>query len=127
MKKEASLHAAICQYIRYQYPDVIFFSEPSGMRVSIYQARQLKMLRSGDKLPDLFIAEPCNGYSGMFIELKAEHSDLFKKSGGVRVSKHLRGQADMLDRLIRKGYKAVFCAGFEDSQKAVDDYLRSKT
>ena len=37
MKKvtEKDVHTAVCKYLDAQYPDVIYLSDPSGMRVTI--------------------------------------------------------------------------------------------
>jgi hypothetical protein len=127
MKNETNLQIAICNYLKLQYPNVIFFSEPSGLRVSIGQAVQLKKMRSIGKLPDLFIAEPGKSLSGekwhgLFIEIKAEN--IFKQDGSLKKNEHLEAQNKMLILLNQKGYRAFFGVGFDSCKQIIDDYLK---
>ena len=125
-KEEQHVHQAVCRYVQYQYPGVIFFSEPSGLRVTPGLARLLKSLRSETKLPDLFIAEPKGDKSGLFIEIKASYEDLYLKNGDIRKMEHLQMQKKMLERLQSKGYTAVFGAGFDACKIIIDEYLSKK-
>jgi hypothetical protein len=118
---EATIHRQLCQYIRIKYPTVIFTSEPSGLRLPIGQAKKLKELRSGTKLPDLWIIEPRGGYFGLFIEIKANF--FFKKNGQYK-TKHIADQAVMLEKLRNKGYFANFATGFESCRNMIDNYMK---
>lgn len=122
-KKEQHLQLQICEYLRIQYPHAIFFSEPSGLRVSIGQAVQLKKMRSFGKLPDMFVAFPNGKYHGLFMELKVEDTTIFKKNGEIVASEHIRQQFDTLTRLYNLGYAAVFAVGFEDAKSKIDRYF----
>jgi len=126
-KVEESVHLAIAKYIKLQYPNVIFFSEPSGLRVTIGLRKLLKGLRSESKLPDLFIAEPRNQFAGLFIEIKASVDTLYTKDGRIKNIEHIKEQLEMLERLQNKGFKAVFGAGFDDCKEIIDEYLTPKT
>jgi hypothetical protein len=117
---EKIIHRQICRWLKTQHKDVIFTSEPSGLRLPIGQAKQLKELRSGDKLPDLWILEPVGYHHGMFVELKA--GDVINKKGKW-VSKHVAEQADTLARLRAKGYYACFGVGFDQTKKRIQAYL----
>lgn len=119
-QSEASIHLQICTYIRTQYPTVIFTSESSGTRLTMGQAVKAKKLRSGNKLPDLWILEQRGGFGGLFIELKAE--PIFKKDGSYKTD-HIADQAQVMENLNRKGYSAMFAIGFEDAKKEVDMYM----
>ncbi len=55
MKKitEKEVHTAVCKYLDAQYPDVIYLSDPSGMRVTIGLQMELKRKRCKRyKIPD---------------------------------------------------------------------------
>jgi len=123
MKPEEILHKQVCQYIRTQYPDVIFTSEPSGLRLPIGLAVKLKSLRSGAKLPDLWIIERRANYGGLFIELKA--GPIFNKKGDCKTP-HIEQQAEVIGRLIDKGYQAGFAEGFDHAKTIIDSYLNSE-
>lgn len=120
---ERDLQVAVCTYLKHQYPKLIFFSESSGMRTSIYQAKLLKATRSIGKLPDLFIAAPRREYHGLFIEIKTEDSSPFLKNGDISQEKHVQEQWYTLCRLTDVGYRATFGVGFNHIKSIIDCYL----
>lgn len=122
-KPEQDLQLQICEYLRLQYPKAIFFSEPSGLRVSIGQAVILKKMRSFGKLPDMFIAFPNGKYHGFFLELKVEGTTIWKKDGELVADKHIRAQFQTLKILYELGYAATFGIGFEQCKKKIDGYF----
>lgn len=122
-KPEQQLQISICDYLKLQYPHAIFFSEPSGLRVSMGQAKILKRMRSFGKLPDLFIAFPNGKYHGMFIELKTNESSPFLKDGSLSKSEHIQGQLNTLKTLHSLGYASVFGVGFDDTKNKIDKYF----
>ena len=77
--KEESLHLAVCNYIRMQYPNVLFNSDMSGVKLTMGQAIKAKRLRSCKGFPDLVIYEPRGEHKGLFIELKREGEKICKK------------------------------------------------
>ncbi len=119
---EAQLQAQVCKWIKYQYPDLIFTSEASGQRMTIGQARKAKLLRSGNKLPDLIILQPRGNWHGMALELKVKSP--FKKDGcSLLKDEHLEGQAEMLARLVKLGYYANFSTGFDETINHINHYM----
>ena len=68
---EMSEHRALCKYIKYQYPKVVFLSDGSGVFKSnpVTQA-MWKGLKSSRGIPDLIILEPVKGFHGMVLEVK---------------------------------------------------------
>jgi hypothetical protein len=120
-KKEESLQIAISNYIRLQYPDVIFTFEASGLWLPIGLAKKTKAMRSDTGLPDLLIFEPKGKFHGLFIELKAK--TIYKKDGGYLKDDHIEDQTHLLHRLKVKGYMAVFAIGFDDAKKIIDSYF----
>lgn len=130
---EKSLHRAVCDYLRYQYPNVIFSTDLSGAtKLTVGQAVALKSLRSGRGFPDLQIMESRNGYHGLFLELKKDGTNLFKKrvmdAAGYPLwaSDHLREQHEMLEKLCAKGFRAEFAVGFDEAKQIIDNYLKIK-
>jgi hypothetical protein len=120
---EKTLHRAICDYIRLQYPGVVFRSDAAGVRLTIGQARSMKRTQSNRGLPDLAIYEPRNGYHGLFIELKAEGNPAYRKDGALVADTHIQEQAQVLEKLRKKGYVAAFACGFEQAKTIIDKYL----
>ena len=130
---EAELQTMICDYLRLQYPSVIFRSDfSSGMKLSVGQAVRQKRLQSSRAWPDLFIVEPrlyysdqgsVEEYHGLFLELKRQDAKVFKKDGSLVSDSHIQEQAAMLARLRDRGYKAEFGIGFDQCRLIIDEYL----
>lgn len=134
--KEEDIQQQIADYLRLQYSDVIFHSDfGSGTKLTMGQAVRQKRLNGGKRAwPDIFIAEPVprcvDGswnyeYNGLFIELKKDGTRLKKKTGEW-ASEHIAEQADLLDRLEFRGYKAVFAVGFDEAKEVINEYLGAK-
>ena len=128
--KESDLQMMVADYLRLQYPNVMFHSDfGSGIKLTKGQAIKQKRQNGGRRAwPDMFIAEPAlhddnSGSYGLFIELKKEGTRLKKKDGSW-ASDHIAEQADVLDRLEFRGYRATFACGFEEAKQVIDDYLR---
>lgn len=143
---ELELQAQVADYIRLQYPSVIFHSDfGSGVKLTMGQAVKQKRLNGGRRAwPDMFIAEPrwfdvetrqknTDGVAvptkarmvkhGLFIELKKGGTRIFKKDGSLVSDEHIREQFDMLEQLRRAGYVAEFAVGFDEAKKIIDEYL----
>lgn len=144
LPREKGVHSQTAVYLRLQYPDVIFRTDyAAGMKLTAGQAAVHKSLQSDRSYPDLYVAEARHGYHGLYIELKRDRSEImnknglykkkivqvYKKIGGkkVRVSSydHIDEQRKMLDRLNKKGYKAVFGCGFFEIKNIIDEYLKT--
>ena len=128
---EKTLHRQVCDYLRYQYPKIIFNTDLSGAcKLTMGQAVAMKRLRSGRGFPDIQIMEPRNGFHALFLELKKEGTDLLKKrivddyGYPCFASDHIREQHEMMERLREKGYKCEFAIGFDESKKIIDQYLK---
>jgi hypothetical protein len=123
MVKEQSIHIQLCNYVRLKYPDVIFTSESSGIRLTMGQAVKAKKLRSSSKLPDFWMAEPRGEYKGFFLELKRSRDEVFRKDGSLKKDEHVKGQMEILERLQKKGYYAYFACGIDEAIDFVDSYM----
>ena len=128
--KESDLQVMVADYIRTQYPKVIFHSDfGSGIKLTMGQAAKQKRQNGGRRAwPDMFIAEPNmlddgRGSYGLFIELKKEGTRL-KKRNGEWASEHIAEQAEVLERLEFRGYWAVFAVGFDEAKSIIDEYLK---
>lgn len=143
---ELELQAQVADYLRLQYPGVLFHSDfGSGIKLTMGQAIKQKRLQGGRRSwPDMFIAEPKNVKAeckvitdgdvieeahfleqkyGLFIELKKEGTRIFKKDGTLVSDAHICEQFDMLEQLRRRGYMAEFACGFDEAKKLIDEYL----
>jgi hypothetical protein len=147
MSSEADLQVQVADYLRLQYPSVMFHSDyGSGIKLTMGQAIKQKRQNGGRRAwPDMFIAEPrgvkasCKviqpGDSvikeaqfieqkyGLFLELKKAGTRIFKKDGTLVANEHIREQFDLLEQLRRKGYVAEFACGFDEAKRIIDGYL----
>jgi len=122
-KQEENIHNAVCDYIRLQYPRVVFTSDGSGVRTAMRTAITMKRQRSADKIPDLLIFEPRGKYKGLFIEIKVDRSKVFKKNGEFKKDDHVMAQYQTLCKLDARGYFATFGFGSEHCISIIDDYM----
>lgn len=127
---EGNHQLTLCEYIKVKYPDVIFASEGSGVKLTMGQAIKAKRMRSKGKQPDLFIAEPRGIFHGLVLELKEEGNSPFKADGALKRKWDKKQQLDviaeqarMLDRMKKKGYYAKFSVGIQEMYTDVDYYM----
>ena len=125
MSSEAQLHEAVCDYIRLQYPNILFNSDMSGVKLTMGQAKKAKKLRSSKGFPDLVIYEPRNGKHGLFLELKRDGERLLKKDGSFK-TEHLKDQSEVMAKLNRTNYVALFAIGFDEAKEIIEKYLCGK-
>lgn len=150
---EAELQQQVADYLRLQYPNVIFHSDfGSGIKLTKGQAVRQKRQNGGWRgWPDIFIAEPKHKWSedsdnlgifigfagdgetqlysmvfaGLFLELKREGTRLVKvRTPDEWASDHIAEQAATLRKLRCKGYMAEFAVGFGEAKKIIDWYLK---
>ena len=81
-----------------------------------------KAIQGGKGWPDLFISVPKGDYLGLFLELKAEDTKLYKRDGSF-TTPHLAEQFEMLRNLKDCGYMAKFAVGFDSAKEVIDWYL----
>lgn len=117
-------HQSVCEYIKLKYPNVIFNTDLSGLRLTMQQALKVKKLRSSNGFPDLVIYEPRLGYNGLFLELKRPSEKLFCKDGKMRKNNHLEEQFEMHEKLRQRGYYCQFAVGFLEAKLLIDNYLQ---
>ena len=60
---------------------------------------------------------------GLYLEIKKDGEKLTKKDGSWRTP-HIAEQAEALEKLRAKGYRAEFGVGFDRCKKIIDEYLR---
>ena len=121
---EHNVYEQIAIYLQLQYPDVIYrFDIAADLKLTMGQAVKHKKLHPNRGYPDLFIAEPMSKYHGLYIEVKKEGEKLTKKDGSWRTP-HITEQAEKIEKLRVKGYKAEFGIGFDECKKIIDEYLR---
>ncbi len=154
IQTEYSLHRQVAEYLRRQYPSVIFRTDGAGLRLPMGLAVKFAALQNGMAYPDLFIAErnlmfqsdkhlkdesnlPVI-YSGMFLELKRPGEQVKRTKDANKIKKgekklrlagdwwddHVEAQAKCLELLRAKGYYAEFATGFSEAKEKIDWYLK---
>ncbi len=124
-QKEETIHSQVCQYLKIQYPQVIFNTDLSGVKLTIGQSAKIAKLRSYKGFPDIMIFEPRGDYYGLFIELKSDTARIYKKNG-TPATDHIAEQLKMIEMLNQRGYYAIMVVGFEEAKKQIDNYLTGK-
>lgn len=124
---ELSLHRQVCNYLRSEFPSVLFRTDGGGLPLSQTQAGIFKSLQHGPGFPDLAVYQPSRGYHGLFLELKKEGTAIYvtkgPRKGQIVSNPHIVAQGAVLDRLNRLGYFARFACGFDQAVKMIDWYL----
>jgi len=120
---ETQQQKALIKWFRLNYPELemLLFSIPNGANFSSASNKQRygqvnKLKAEGMKkgVPDLMLAFPCNGFAGLFLEMKDEGKTLCSLS---------KEQAAYIETLNAVGYCAVWCAGFDVAKAAIVAYL----
>lgn len=124
MRTELQLQVQVCEFLRQEYPEVMFHSDISaGMALSIGQAQMNKRLQVSRGMPDIYIFEARGGWSGLFLELKAENSQQIKKDGTLGNEKHIVEQRDIHTLLKRRGYWTDFYIGLDQCKHIIRTYM----
>tara|TARA_Y100001937_G_scaffold23697_1_gene33781 strand:+ start:6945 stop:7301 length:357 start_codon:yes stop_codon:yes gene_type:complete len=118
------LQCAVCKYLQYQYPNILFRSDLGGIWLTKGLAKKAKRIQHSKGFPDLFIYYPSNGYHGLAIELKARN--IFKKDGTLLKSQHTAQQQKIIDLLNANNYYATFAVGYNDAKNIIDNYVNVK-
>jgi len=123
---EQKLQEAICKYLDLQYPNVIYTSDLSGIKLTIGSAVKAKKTRCKHfKIPDLLILEPNDYHKGLFFEIKKDKSEVYLKNGDMSKSKHIFEQNKTIQVLRNKGYKAMFVWDFNQAKTEIDNYIHN--
>jgi len=120
---EEILHRNLCRYIARKYPEVMFLTDLSGVKLPPVLAAKVAKLRSSNGYPDLMIFEPRGKYYGLFLELKADEAKLFKQNGELYANAHHKEQSEIIEELKERGYFATFAQGLTASRRIIDNYL----
>lgn len=124
---ESSVHQQIVDYLKIQYPKVIFRTDfASGARMTIGQAVKHKKLQQSRAWPDLSIYHPTAKGSVLFLEIKKDFSEVFTKKGSLVSNEHIREQHEVLENLNNLGYYADWGLGFDNTKKKIDDWMLNK-
>lgn len=118
---EAIVQIALVRWIRLQHPEVskhIIKIDNEGQRSFVGHDLATKQgLHIGAS--DLFIAWPCNGFHGAFIEIKKEGWKLVTSN-----QEHHERQMLFLEKMMKAGYFGALCVGIDECIAAITLYLK---
>lgn len=124
---EKQVHAQIADYLKILHPDLIFRSDPAGLRLSFGMRKDLHRISNPEKgFPDILILEPIGEYHGLAVEVKKNRDAVYKKNGTFKKCEHLETQISTMERLDKKGYCTALCCGFEEAITFIESYLLGK-
>lgn len=115
----------VTQYIKTAFPNLIYRVDVGAdIKLSIGQAKANKAVQMKDRgYPDIHIAKAKKGYHGLYIELKRDQEEIYKKDGTYKKNEHLEEQIKMHERLREEGYLVLWGLGFNDTIKKIREYL----
>jgi len=109
---EQKIQKALIVYLEMHYPKLLRCVSPgAGFRMSPGLGMKMKSMGYQKGTPDITILEPCNGYHGLLIELKAPNGRLSPE------------QREYLGHATKKGYKAVVCWAYDAAVEVIKNYL----
>lgn len=121
-QRERREQAALCKYIKHQYPKVLYTVDLAGINLSESQ-RKIHQSRAMRGHPDLMFQEWYKDkYCGLAIEFKAKGEELLNEKGKLR-NEHLTEQQNYLVALRERCWFAVFVCGFDNAKKVIDCYM----
>lgn len=126
-KREESLQIKVVEYLKLIHPEIIFRSDfAAGIKMTMGQAVKHRRMQQSRAYPDLFIAHVNTRYAGLYIELKKDIGEVYRKDGKMREDSHIIEQNNMLLELEKRGYCAKFGFGFDFTIKLIENYLKIK-
>jgi hypothetical protein len=127
-RQEEKIQLTFCKIIDVKYPNLVYFSDSSGLHLPKGYAIKMSKIRNKKfKIPDMIFLHPNREFKGLCIELKKDRQTVYLKNGEVRNQEHLQEQKKSLEHLIDLGYCACFCCGIDEAMLLLDKYMRIPT
>lgn len=117
---EADEQTALFRWARFQsgkYPELkLLYHIPNGGSRNKIEATHLQAQGVKAGVPDLCLPVARGKSHGLYIELKRQR--------GGRISEE---QVCWIENLIKQGYSAAICRGWEEAVRTIIEYLHQKT
>lgn len=116
---EAIVQINLMNWLAHNYPDIREHTIMIGNEGKRSVQGNLTARRMGlhKFASDIFIAYPCNGFHGAFIEIK---KDGWKPTPSTK--EHTAGQMDFIEKMDKCGYFSKFCIGLDECKEAIIEY-----
>jgi len=112
MGKEEVLTMAVSDYLKYQYPKVLFCHIANERKTSPARGAKFKRMGVRKGMPDFLIFNRGGGlFIGLAIELK------------IRPNKITPSQQEVLGQLYDAGWFTRVCYDFDETKNIIDRYL----
>ena len=108
---EDQLQKQVADYLRWQYPKLLWIHCPNGGYRNPREAARFKSMGVLPGVADLLIFCPKNVYNGLCIELK------------VKPNKQSDSQKEFEKRIKEVYWDYHLCYTFEDAKNIIDKYL----
>lgn len=106
---EDHLHIQVCNYLKAQYPKVVWLHVPNEGKRSKFERWKFKVLGAKAGFPDIAIF---TGHGNLVIELK------------IKPNNPNPNQIAWLLALESLGWETVVCYTFEEAKEVIDGFLR---
>lgn len=121
MSKEDALTIAVADYLRLQYPKVLFCHIANERKTTPQRGSKFKKMGVKAGMPDIMIYHQremirsgLRGvWSGVAIELK------------IKPNKPTENQLKTLKDLSVEGWETAVCYSFDEAKKTIDNYLKT--
>lgn len=107
------------------YSDILIQTNFSTrIRANIIDILRNKSIIEPKTFPDIFIAEPRNGFHGLFIEIRTDARCVHKKDGSMKNTRNVKKASEMLQKLRQRGFLAMYGFGYTNTIAIIEEYLR---
>lgn len=116
MTKEENLQIVVADYIRLQYPKVLFAHIANERKTSPQRGSKLKRMGVKKGMPDVMVYKHSGdhtgvNFSGLAIELK------------IKPNRPTKEQEAVLAQLFSNGWFTSVCYSFDEAKEIIDTYL----
>lgn len=110
--EESHLQIACVRWFRLVHPDLVLFAIPNAAKRGKALASIMKNEGILAGASDLMLMVQCNGYGGLFIEMKTEKG------------KQSDTQKEFESKCFTYGYKYALCRSFDEFREIITNYLK---
>lgn len=108
---EQDIQMAVVQWMRLQFPNLLFSISPGGLLTSGKVGNKANKLGYQKGVPDIMVFKANSKWHGLLIELKTPTGIISNE------------QKKYLAELMRLNYFAVVCRSFEEAKNTVEFYF----
>jgi hypothetical protein len=119
LNKEDHLQIQVSEWLKYQYPGLIWIHVPNEGKRSPYEQYLFKQLGSESGVSDMIFFKAIGKYHGLVIELKVIY-DSGKKNYPTK------NQKEFLRAMKEENWYATVAWTFEEATTVIHDYMQNR-